>query len=73
MKTIITYEGDTYEDADRIALQFRALDLWSANWEVRQKIRSRLKYGPEEGAEISDSEEKFLEEIQETLYIEGLE
>ena len=65
----ITVEGEVHEDIDLLKQFVHTSDLWSANWEARQLIRARLKYEED----ISDEEEKFLEQLQEVLFICELE
>ena len=70
MKFKISYEGEMYEDEDSMKIILHATDMYSAINSARQEIRSRLKHydGP-----MSDEEVRFLEELQEILWIDGVE
>lgn len=69
MKVIMSYEGEMYEDDEAMKTILHAGDMYSAIWDARQEIRTRLKHydGP-----MSDEEVKFLEQLQETLWVEGI-
>lgn len=69
MKFRFIVEGDYFEDFTEIKEIAHMRDLSSANWEARQTIRSRMKYSEN----VSDEEYKFLEELRNILYVEGLE
>lgn len=68
MKFNMSFEGDTYEDQEELAIIYYAKEMHSCIWDARNKIRERLKYGED----VSDSEYRLLEELQEILWIEGL-
>lgn len=69
MKFNISFEGEMYEDDETMKIILHATDMYSAMHDARQRIRSRLKY--EEN--VSDEEEKVLEELREILWIDGLD
>jgi len=69
MKVRLEFEGELFEDRDDFKMLAHAYDLMSSIHEAKEKIRSRLKYGED----VSDQEEKILEEIRECLYVEGLD
>jgi len=64
MKIRIEIEGDLYEDREEINTFLHAQDIKSLLWEIRERIRARLKYGED----ITDKEEEALEEIRELTY-----
>jgi hypothetical protein len=68
MKQTITFEGDFYEDREEMKIILHSSDMYSSLWDARNKIRNRTKY-----ENITEQEEKFLEELSEILYIEGLD
>lgn len=68
MKKTISFEGCPYEDQDYFAIIENANAMCSAILDAREKIRSRLKWDED----VSEPEAKFLEEIQDILYMEGL-
>lgn len=69
MKVRLSYEGEMYQDDEAIKIIVHAADMHSAIWDARQEIRSRLKHydGP-----MSDEEVRFLEQLQDTLWVEGI-
>lgn len=69
MKMKIELQGDAHEDRDAMLTFMHTMDLWSAVWDARQEIRTRIKHGQN----ISTQEEKLLKRLQEILYVEGLE
>lgn len=66
MKTILTYEFDSYEESSDLEIVVHARDLYVANEEARERIRKQLKYGTEP---MSDQIVLFLENLRESLYI----
>ena len=69
MKISLTFEGNIFEDSDTIKILTHAVDIYSANSDAKNEIRSRLKHA----SGVTDSEEHFLERLLELLYIEGVE
>ena len=69
MHVKISFEGEINDDREEILMLAHVTDMYSAIFDAKNEIRSRLKYG--EG--ISDEEEKTLEAIREHLYIGGLD
>lgn len=68
MKMEVNVSGCPYEDADSIKIFANALDIYSALSDAKAEIRSRMKW-----EDISEKEYAFLEELQNILYVEGLE
>lgn len=64
MKTTITFEGEYYEDRQDLLMFMHAVDYSVAISEALSAIRNRFK-----NYEVSDEEEKFLEHLQEILYV----
>jgi hypothetical protein len=69
MKYTFSLSGDIYEDRQELNIMLTTPDILNAIHEVRQKIRERLKYEED----ISESEEKFLEELMSDLFFEQLQ
>jgi len=69
MKIEIKVEGCPYEDASSMKIFAHSLDLYCALCEVREQVRSRLKWGEN----LSDDEVRFLENLSDDLYVEGTE
>jgi len=69
MKIEIKVEGCPYEDSSSMKIFAHSLDMYCALCEIREQVRSRMKWG--EG--ISDDEYKFLENLSDDLYVEGIE
>lgn len=65
----INIEGCPYEDRSELKLIFHASDMYSAIFDALQEIRSRLKHDEN----VSEDEERFLERLRETLWVEGIE
>ena len=65
MQTTLTITGDFYEDAEQIKTLLCANDYLSSIHRAQEQIRSRIKHG-----EITDVEERFLDQLQDTLFIE---
>lgn len=69
MKIKLEFEGELYEDQEQVKMYVHAPDMYRAIHRARERIRTRLKY-----PEVTPySEEAFLEDLSETLYIEGIE
>lgn len=69
MKIKIEFEGDYYEDKVEMRMIMCTQNMYCAINEAQELVRSRLKYGEN----ISDIEEKTLENIREALYLRELE
>ena len=69
MKYQLTIEGDFYEDWNELKEFAHLRDITSAVHEARQKLRSQLKHGDIEDEKVI----RFLEELQDLLYIPALE
>lgn len=69
MKMEIKVSGCPYEERDMLKVFAHAIDAASALGEAREEVRSRLKWGEN----LTDEEVRFLETLQETLYVEGME
>ena len=69
MKYQLTIEGDFYEDWEELKQFVHARDAISAMWEARQKLRTQLKHGDFEDEKVI----RFLEELQDLLYVAALE
>jgi len=69
MKMEVKVSGCPFEDQDALKTFAFAMDYASALSDARQEIRSRIKW--EDG--LSDSEVQFLENLLDTLYVEGPE
>jgi len=68
MKIKMTYDGEVYDDSDEFKMLVHAPDMYLALCDGIQEIRSRIKHGDN----VSDEEERFLESLRETLYVEGV-
>lgn len=66
MKLKFEVEADGYEERDEIQIYAHAVDYKLALDEIREQVRQRLKYGEN----ISDEEERVLEEIRYLTHIE---
>ena len=67
MKFALEFIGDTLDDKEDVLLFFKSHDLLSKIVDARYRIRNRVKHG-----DIGDSEQEFLEEVLEDLWIEDL-
>lgn len=68
MKITYTIEGDYHEDAGQFKIITSASDIYLVNIDARNMIRDRLKY-----QSITADEEVFLQSLQDTLYVEGVD
>ena len=68
MEMEIKVKGDLYEDRETLRIFVHAQELYSCIYEARQRIRTRIKY-----EEISEAEDRFLEELKELLWLDPIE
>jgi len=68
MKIKLELEGDFYEDTEIFKRIMVASEMYGIIEEVRDHIRSRLKYGEN----VSNEEERTLLQIREILYIDEM-
>jgi len=68
MEIEIKLKGCPYEDREEMQVFMHARDLASMICEAKQKIRTRLKHAED----VSEAEEKFLDELWEELTMTGL-
>ena len=68
MKMEVKIEGCPYEDSDAIEIFAHAFDIHSTLSEVKQAVRSRLKWGEN----LTEEEIKFLESLQDIMLIESV-
>jgi len=69
MKWKLEFEGDWYEDADKLKDLTRLHDLKMAIHKAKEIIRTRLKYGEN----LPQYEVNVLEQLREALFVEGVE
>lgn len=69
MKWKMTFEGDYFEDEEEIKTFAHLRDIQLAHIRVNDAIRSRLKWNDE----MTVEETRFLEGLQDSLYVAGLD
>lgn len=69
MKYRVEIEGCYYEERHDLKLLAHLNDMYFALSEGLNEIRNRLKHGDD----VSQSEERFLENLRETMWVEGIE
>ena len=58
----IEFSGDSYEEKEILSVYANAQSIYTAVCDVKNKIRSRVKY-----EDISEKEADFLDELRELL------
>jgi len=68
MKTTISFENEEHENDFEMLLLIKRKDVHRALYDTYHAIRQRVKH-----CDISEEEEKFLEELMETIWPELLD
>lgn len=68
MKCRIEFLGDIFEDREELKIACNIFDIYHTLQEMRSRLSYRLI-----NEEISDDEEKFLENLLEEMYVPGME
>lgn len=69
MKLTMTFEGDYYEDREDFQDLMKITEMRVAIYNAREEIRGRLKWA----SNLDADEIRFLEDLLQSLYIEGIE
>ena len=69
LKYKIEISGCLYEERHDLKLYAHATEMYLAISHARELIRNRLKHSDD----VSDAEDKFLEELKEELWVEGID
>jgi len=68
MEMKVTVSGCPYEDREALAIFSRSMELYGVLSDVREVVRSRLKW-----EDITEEEAEFLDQLRSDLYVEGLD
>lgn len=67
-KWTLQFEGDTCEDNEEYQIICNYKKIYQSLQNCKDMIRSRIKYN-----DITDDEDKFLEELYKILYIDSVD